>query len=865
MTGTLIYSPAVSMVVDTINDGLIDISEDMISGNLNLRENASHNFSVRFNNGFRKYDGVFAPNDRVVIQLKRMKWLQVFAGYLDRTPLYSTYPRVIELSGQCTMKVFKNWPWDARSERALALIHGATTNERAAQDGGIGAVAARVMTEVVGWPSERIHIGKVPDQWFDKFQKVYSAVKDDALSAAEVLGTNPIIAGRVADSSPTESSEAGVSVDLGNGIDLSYVLLTIRTLESGNNYSAVNRGDGVGDIASGAYQFVTTTWNNYGGYKDAYLAPRAVQDAKAEEYVRYILGRWGNKLVNVPYGWYYPKVFSDQSLLDKTPAANEGNKLTVRQYGEKWVKTYISIYEQGEGKSPVVSPSGDITVVSPTSGQAVVITPANQGQSQSSTDAIYPIPSGVQSLDYQKVAWGGYSNGKIPQSAMKYASGIGFGHPAAVNSLALLIEEGKKHGYDFRGGCYRSYEEQARGAAASGLFATPGRSIHGWGLAMDFSILTSNSSKHSDKTLNEMYDTPEYVWLAANAWRWGWGHPRWAQRGGSKPEPWHWEFFAFENFRNSPEARPGVGFNPSSQGPNPFDGAEGGFSLDNPSTTQLFTAIAWWDYGDNEVIDEESAFLTGIRATMNDTPVFETVRQLIGVANRSFCAAPNGDFIAWFPDYWGEYNMAGRMNVELIELQDFTVDWSDDSLITHQFVEGAQVAKNGGALPSGMRDTVSGMLTSGVATVELPRFLEAVVNIPTSQIHAWLKDPQQLLSRFGARIDRTFVGTISGPQQEFWYATHLFLQAWAGMFRSSVPITFMPELFPGMLLCIPELKVQFYVKGVSHSWDLANDVGFSTQAEVIAPSATDGSGFYMFPKGGVPPVRSVGSRGLFKS
>jgi LAS superfamily LD-carboxypeptidase LdcB len=30
--------------------------------------------------------------------------------------------------------------------------------------------------------------------------------------------------------------------------------------------------------------------------------------------------------------------------------------------------------------------------------------------------------------------------------------------------------------------------------------------------------------------------------MKENAGQFGWVHPAWAQQGGSKPEPWHWEF-----------------------------------------------------------------------------------------------------------------------------------------------------------------------------------------------------------------------------------------------------------------------------------------------------------------------------------
>lgn len=52
----------------------------------------------------------------------------------------------------------------------------------------------------------------------------------------------------------------------------------IRQRESGGNY-ATNTGNGY----YGAYQYDLGTWNNYGGYARADLAPAAVQDAKAAQ------------------------------------------------------------------------------------------------------------------------------------------------------------------------------------------------------------------------------------------------------------------------------------------------------------------------------------------------------------------------------------------------------------------------------------------------------------------------------------------------------------------------------------------------------------------------------------------------------
>lgn len=63
-----------------------------------------------------------------------------------------------------------------------------------------------------------------------------------------------------------------------------------------------------------------------------------------------------------------------------------------------------------------------------------------------------------------------------------------------------------------------------------GLAAVPGTSNHGWGLAVD---LCGGA---------EYFGTEVYRWLDENGDEFGWDNPSWAQPGGSKPEPWHWEY-----------------------------------------------------------------------------------------------------------------------------------------------------------------------------------------------------------------------------------------------------------------------------------------------------------------------------------
>lgn len=77
---------------------------------------------------------------------------------------------------------------------------------------------------------------------------------------------------------------------------------------------------------------------------------------------------------------------------------------------------------------------------------------------------------------------------------------------------------------------YRTLAQQrAVKAQKGGLAATPGKSNHGWGLAMDFCQLQTSGAR--------------WTWLNENGPTFGWEQPSWAVRGGSGPyEPWHWEY-----------------------------------------------------------------------------------------------------------------------------------------------------------------------------------------------------------------------------------------------------------------------------------------------------------------------------------
>ncbi len=123
---------------------------------------------------------------------------------------------------------------------------------------------------------------------------------------------------------------------------IANILATIRYLESRGDYFAPPNKGG----ASGAYQFITSTWNNYGGHRDAYLAPPEIQDERAAADVNRFLAQWSNDVSMIPVMWYYPSASRDVNLMDIVPVPSAGNVLTVREYQQRWLAVWAFLSGQ---------------------------------------------------------------------------------------------------------------------------------------------------------------------------------------------------------------------------------------------------------------------------------------------------------------------------------------------------------------------------------------------------------------------------------------------------------------------------------------------------------------------------------------
>jgi hypothetical protein len=114
-------------------------------------------------------------------------------------------------------------------------------------------------------------------------------------------------------------------------ITVDSFLAALRMKESGGNYTSKNPTS----TASGAYGYLDSTWNHYGGYAHASQAPKAVQDARATADVNAALKSYGGDWQKVAAshfagsGWV--AAHPDVKTWDVNPAPGSTNP-TVKQY-----------------------------------------------------------------------------------------------------------------------------------------------------------------------------------------------------------------------------------------------------------------------------------------------------------------------------------------------------------------------------------------------------------------------------------------------------------------------------------------------------------------------------------------------------
>lgn len=833
--GTLLYSPGIKVYIDTEKHGLIEVSDDLVDGTMVRRSDGVSSFNFTLQNARRKYDGVFAPNDRIVVMMRRITWMRVFTGYLNSVPLLTAWPRVVPLAASCSLKRLQYWYWDAGLPASQQMVAKALQAVKTAEDGGIANAVLTILKEVVGWPPEKVHIAGIPRDWFDFAYRIAQDIDARAEEADEIAeqfysalqGQGAVGGGDIpSGGAPIWSGTMKPGNYGGETITKEMCPYIEAIYNNGIHMKATNRDLAIGmmtamqESSMGSDKKAMTTPNQYGCIGLFQQTIKGFRPGWGPN------EGWGTKAQLLDHNFQCKNFFNRLlkiSNRDRMTMAQAAEKVQVSGEGWRFAK------HEAMGKAVVtfLNNASKKKGTSGTGGGGQGSDPNWQGGSGSwgsgKTTGQALVDTGVKLVtQYPNIRYqlGGDDPPHTPANKVRKLDCSSFIQWVVYQTLGSLkglprvtwdqVNYLEKHGKRI---------SAAQGAKTAGaiLFNSSeghvemsigdGRRVVGaHNTRAGVNVKDFGSTSALTGYLTKAYLLPNVQYSIGSGGTYNPDDPAGGTDGGAAPQ------IPIERAQDQPW------YNPN----DPYD--------------KLFGNNPWTPVVD-QMEQAYSSTFTGIRALLNDQPLLPYLKNLFNATMRSFSSAPNGDLIGWFPDYYGIWGTAASMVVEPIEIKDFNVEWSDDFFVTHQYTVAA-AATNAIDLASGLatpQDVLPAATTLGIATIDVPSILYALFGVEASKESAQTFI-NYVYKRFGARPDFQQLPGVVGTKGEFFSALFLFMRQWAYQYNADIPLTFMPELWPGMLIKIPAFDFQAYVTTVTHSFSFGKNGGFSTSVNIAAPA-----------------------------
>ena len=235
----------------------------------------------------------------------------------------------------------------------------------------------------------------------------------------------------------------------------------------------------------------------------------------------------------------------------------------------------------------------------------------------------------------------------------------------------------------------------------------------------------------------------------------------------------------------------------------------------------------------------EASIFGGQRALMNSQELMQFVQQVCQASLRSFQSLPNGDFYAFYPDYFGEFgHHDAYWLIYDLEILEGGIELSDDNLVTHVFSLGNPMYPIS-ASTNLVKEEKAGVMTIFEAMDSegiLYNLEQEEIDMKRPGVTAMLNSEEavKFLQRYGPRVLKEQYPLVTSTIYECLLAYQQFLLGWSRQFITPFTFTFMPELFPGGKVGFPEHGLQMYIEVVTHTWDTTN--GYTTVAQLSAPS-----------------------------
>ncbi|WP_028058416.1 hypothetical protein [Candidatus Solirubrobacter pratensis] len=871
----LVYSPKVYAYVrtDKFPDGL-DISDYIVSGNVHRRVNAASTLELELRNpnliwtapGFP----TFHPMDAITVYLTRLKGypVQAFTGYLDTADAMVLYPGTIKITASCTLKRLLNTFWDPAlpyvqngflakygwnvnpqtgtlfNSDAISKTLGEASNKQLT-DGSMGALLFAILKHVGNWDSQDIYIEALPSRIKDRMTAIYSelassndAVKDqvDAL-LSKLLGPGGYGQGGGSGDTGQASGTVPATPD-GGYTEATWAAALLKSLgiqQNNDNMQALvgwEKAEGGHWINDARYNPLNTTEpmpgaGNTGLQGDIKIYTSWSQGLQAT--VKTLNnGRYGAILKALKNG----SVPDIASAIASTPW-NPG--------GYPALFAAMNAAPKDLGGTQVPGAHDDPT------------DPTTRGAAPDAT---------TKTKNLDKGNWSAAPGANLPGKPMRDPIKQFLSVLAGLTNEQIVVGFGTNHDQFTTSG---NVSDHYTGDAADILVGGDARSDSAAASKGD-NIATaalrllgySQSDARNMAMSGKLNFTQNFDWYGHRV-QVGWR----TLEGGNHFNHVH-VGVAFTG-RTIPDDIPADGSGTSS------DSTTGGGSsspTSGGSDTSMASAFAAYLNFPSLEQTAEAIGLQGQKSLMNDQPLFPFVQQVVEASLRNFMSLPNGDFYAFFPDYFGGFkHRTPYWQIDDIEILDGRITLSDESLATHVYVVGDIVPDGATSSEVNFLDKLQ---SGGVVTmfdafkggfVRIPEELKVqeekggktstqVVDPGTGLAHGGTREATKgeldrsyvikFLQKYGVRPHYEEAPMVRSPYFEAFLAYQRFQQLWAQQFATTFTFTFMPELFPGGLVAFPDHNLQCYVEEVVHSFDYES--GFATQAVLSAPASLTDTG-----------------------
>lgn len=781
---TLIYSPQVKIIIAS-GGREIDVSRDVIRGRVVRAVDAVSQAEFYLNNQNGKYTGVLRRMDKVVIKMKRVTWIQVFTGYLDIVPAYDLFPTEAYIRASCTLKRVKYTFWDKGLTASSILLNpvriGEDGTHKIAQespDAGTGIVIHDLLTKVGNWPANQVLIQQIPKKFMDfmkdniqlvdqqeVFNRIYTYLQGGGIANGQIY--------------PWTSSAGATPVPNGDGgrYTQKQIISLVKGVWKGISSSV---SDEKIALAAAYIMKVSDGKTDYHDWKRGAAYDRYglfALDHKGESGKDLTIDQLNDPLENIRRAWVASASGTNWSYWSNTLSlGNPPDNLASLKQDTPSVAAWVSSVDLTNSGTNL---SGDVIQdlfnrfhgASANQQMTSVIEFAlNQLHKPYLLGALGPDKwdcSGLFVKAYEIIGL------DLPHNAWQQAKRTFDFQVPKGNGVNWTVGDLAPGDLIFFPGGDTDSGEGVPDIGHVAMYIGNGQTVE----AGD-PVQTGSAAAKFDGSLGPGY-TANFVTRPINL----------LYRLHDSTESWQ------------------------------SDSESGGVS----PAYRLFN-IMFKPYTSGL-----SLLLRDDFAPANDESLLSSLSQVCSGSMRSFMSAPNGDFIAFFPDYFGINETPSVFDIEDIEIIELKLQINDDELVTHVYTLG-DTNMNGSV------DVGDWIASSGAVSIKSKAIMGQVLAMQSSS--GFLSDPEAFLQRYGLRPMANELTIIRSHYYEFFSSLYRFLQQWSKQFSTEVQICFMPEIFPGMRMNLPRHNVCVYVESVVHVFDYQE--GFQTYPTISCPSTPAG-------------------------